>query len=390
VKIARTNRLLVGAAALATVLTLSACGSDDNSGSSTSTSAGTSAATSAASGDGSSAASATGDSPVTFECADGELRTSGSTAQGKAMEEWILAFNDKCGASLTPYGGGGSGQGITDFTNNNSEIAGSDSALNADQAAAAKSSRCGGADAINLPMVTGPIAIAYNVPGVDSLVVNADVLAKIFDGKITNWNDPALKALNPDATLPDLALESVHRQEDSGTTENFTKFLKAAAPDSWPYDPAKKWVGQGGTSAQASDGVAKEVAGREGAIGYLEWGFATDNDLAIAKVDTGNGTPVELTAESAGKAVDAATVVGTGMDVALKLDYATTEEGAYPIILVTYHIVCSANNGEKLPLIKAFLGYVATEGQDALAGVGAAPLPTAIQQKVVASIQALS
>ena len=117
-KIARTNRLLAGAAALAAVLSLSACGSDDNTASTTSTSAGTSAATSAASGDGSSAASSSGASPVTFECADGELRTSGSTAQGKAMAEWIPAFNAKCSASLTPYGGGGSGQGITDFTDN--------------------------------------------------------------------------------------------------------------------------------------------------------------------------------------------------------------------------------------------------------------------------------
>src|SRR4029078_13637613 len=97
----------------------------------------------------------------TFECATGELPTSGSTAQGKAMEEWILGFNDKCDADLRTYAGGGSGQGISDSTDNKVDIAGSDSALNADQAAAAKSTRCGGADAGNLPMGTGPLASDY-------------------------------------------------------------------------------------------------------------------------------------------------------------------------------------------------------------------------------------
>lgn len=382
----------------AAALFLAACGTDSNTAttpSTTSTTTATSASSSAAPSSTSSASStgtatSSGTSAASFDCATGDLRSSGSTAQGKVIEQWILDFNTKCGANVNQYGAGGSGKGISDFTSNQVDFAGSDSALNTDQATAAKTTRCAGADAINLPMVTGPIAIAYKIPGVTNLVVNADVLAKIFNSTITNWNDPAIAALNTGVTLPNLAIASVHRQEDSGTTENFTKYLKAVAPDSWPYPAAKAWAGTGGTSAQGSQGVADEVNSKDGTIGYLEWGYATDNKLSIAKVDTGSGTPVELTGESAGKAVAAATVVGTGKDVALKLDYATKEAGAYPIILVTYEIVCSSGNGAKLPVLKAFLGYAATDGQASLADLGAAPLPAEIQSKVVTSIQALA
>jgi phosphate transport system substrate-binding protein len=400
VKIARKLSLL--GMFTATALTVAACGSDAPNVVDSATSAASSVASSVSSGAGSSSSSASGSAAsgtsstgaagagtTSFECAEGELRSSGSTAQGKVMEQWILDYNAKCNANVGAYQGGGSGKGISDFTGNQVDFAGSDSALKEDQAAAAKSDRCAGADAINLPMVTGPIALAYNIPGVTDLTLNAEVLANIFNGSITTWNDPAIAALNSGATLPDLAIQSVHRQEDSGTTENFTRYLAAAAPEAWTFEPAKAWEAPGGIAANGSDGVAQEVVGKEGTIGYVEWGYAADNDLAIAKIDNGSGA-VELTGESAGKAVAAAEVVGTGNDVALKLDYATDEAGAYPIVLVTYEIVCSANNGDKLDILKAFLGYTATEGQASLADLGAAPLPAEIQEKVVASIQALS
>ncbi len=324
-----------------------------------------------------------------FTCATGELRSSGSTAQGKVMEQWIADYNTQCGASLNAYGGGGSGKGIQDFLGNQVDFAGSDSALKADQAKTAKDSRCSGNAALDLPMVTGPIALAYNIPGVDSLTLTPEVLAAIFAGKITQWNAPEIAAINSGATLPALAIQAVHRAEDSGTTENFTKYLKAAAPDAWTFDPAKAWAAPGGVAAQGSDGVSKQVASTDGSIGYVEWGFALDDGLKVAKIDNGGGG-VELTAESAGKAVAAADVVGTGQDLALKLDYATKEPGVYPVVLVTYEIVCSAGNGDKGALLKSFLGYTATDGQSSLQDLGAAPLPAEIQTKVIAAAQTIS
>jgi phosphate transport system substrate-binding protein len=401
VKITQTSGLIALLAVGA--LTLSACGSDNN----TTTSSAGAAATSAASAAGSAVSSAKAGASsaasagaaaggaATFEgsgfaCADGTLRSSGSTAQGKVMEQWISDFNSKCGANLNSYGGGGSGKGIADFIADQVDFAGSDSALNADQAAQAKSPRCAGNDAINLPMVTGPIALAYNLSGVDSLILTPQVLAGIFDGTIANWNDPKIAALNPGVTLPSLAIQAVHRAEDSGTTENFTKYLTAASGGAWTAAPGKSWTAPGGVAAQGSDGVSKQIKSTDGAIGYVEWGFAQDDGLSVAQIDNGGGA-VELTAESAGKAVSAATVTGTGKDLALKLDYATKTPGAYPVILVTYEIVCSAGNAADIgPVLKSFLGYTSTDGQASLDELGAAPLPAEIQTKVIASVQTIS
>ena len=325
-------------------LTLSACGSDNNApATSSAAAAATSAASSAMSAAGSSAMSAAGSAAssagtasgdTTFEgagfaCATGDLRSSGSTAQGKVMEQWIADFNSLCNANLNAYGGGGSGKGIADFLANQVDFAGSDSALNADQATTAKTTRCANNAAFNLPMVTGPIALAYNISGVDSLILTPQVLAGIFNGSIKNWNDPAIAALNPGTTLPTLAIQAVHRAEDSGTTDNFTKYLKAASGGAWTIDSSKSWTAPGGVAAQGSDGVSKQVKSTDGSIGYVEWGFALDDGLNVAQIDNGGGA-VELTAESAGKAVAAAQVVGTGGDLSLKLDYATKTPGGLP------------------------------------------------------------
>ena len=411
----KNTRLGALAAALSvSALLLSACGSDNNTAATTTTSSTQPATTSAqvstpepasSSADSSAPSSASGGSSApsagsgqpstgagpTFEgagvtCATGELRSSGSTAQGKAIGKWITDYNAKCGAKVGDYGGGGSGKGVTDFIAKQTDFGGSDSALKDDQFTKAKD-RCAGSDAIDLPMVTGPIAIAFNVKGVDKLVLTPKVLVGIFGGQIAVWNDPQIAALNPGVTLPASPITTVHRAEESGTTDNFTKYLTAAG--GWTFEGGKAWTAPGGQAEQGNDGVGKAVAATDGAIGYVEWGFAKDNNLHMAAIDNGSG-PVELTAESAGKAVAAAQVVGTGKDLSLKLDYATKQAGAYPIILVTYEIVCSAGNGDKAEILKSFLGYAATDGQASLVGVGAAPLPAAVQTKVVEAVKALS
>ncbi|MET3804504.1 phosphate transport system substrate-binding protein [Nakamurella sp. UYEF19] len=322
-----------------------------------------------------------------FTCATGSLRSSGSTAQGTVIAQWIKDYNAKCGATINTYGGGGSGKGVTDFTSNQTDFGGSDSALKTAQFADAKSKRCNNNDAIDLPMVTGPIALSYNLSGVSKLILTPAVLVGIFGGKITKWNDAAIAAINPGTTLPDLAIATVHRSDSSGTTDNFTKYLTAAG--GWTFEGGKSWTAPGGTGSAGSDGVAKSIGSTTGAIGYVEWGFAQSNKLSIAEIDNGAGA-VELTAETAGKAVAAAKIVGTGKDLTLKVDYAAKTAGAYPVILVTYEVVCSAGNGDKAALLKSFLGYTATDGQTSLATIGAAPLPAEIQAKVVEAVKTLA
>ena len=205
-------------------------------------------------------------------------------------------------------------------------------------------------------MVTGPVAVSYNLPGVDKLVLTPEVIANIFTGKVTTWNDPSIAKLNADAKLPSTPIKPYFRSDESGTTENFTKYLAAAAPQAWTAEPGKSWTGKG-EGKEKSSGVAGAVQSTEGGITYAEWSYAKDNKLGIAQIDNGAG-PVELTGESVGKAIATAKHDGEGNDLRLKLDYATKEPGAYPINLVTYEIVCSkSKDPAKAELTKAFLKH---------------------------------
>ncbi|HEY6794160.1 MAG TPA: phosphate ABC transporter substrate-binding protein PstS [Kineosporiaceae bacterium] len=366
-------------------LALAACGSDNNS------STPSSGNSSAAAGGSSSASAAAGAE------AAGTLNGEGSTAQKNAIQQVIADFQTTNPKATVNYNATGSGAGIKQFNGGQVDFAGSDSALKTDasgggqsEAAAAKA-RCSGNDAWNLPMVAGPIAISYNVKGVSKLVLTPEVAAKVFKGDIKTWDDAAIKAINSGAALPGEPIKVFYRSDESGTTENFQKYLHGAAPAVWTDTPAKKWSGKVGEGKPKSDGVAAAVKGAEGGISYVEWSFATKNNLGIAQVDNGAGA-VELTGESAGKAVAAATVTGTGNDLRLKLDYATKAPGAYPIVLVTYEIACSKGlAADKTALVKSFLKFFADPAeQTKLTSAGYAPLPAEVQAKVVAAINAIS
>ncbi len=360
--------------ALVGSIALAGCGSDDNS----TTDSGSSSTASAAAGD----------------CFEGTLNAEGSSAQKNAFEEAAASFNETCPGATVNYNPTGSGAGIKQFIAGQVDFAGSDSALKTEEKDGAveadDAAQTCGSPAWNLPMVTGPIAIAYNVGGVEDLVMTPAVAADIFNGVITTWNDPAIAAVNPDATLPSTAIKVFFRSDESGTTENFTKYLQAAAPDKWTAEPAKAWTGKG-EGKEKSSGVSEGVKSTDGGITYVEWSYAKDNDLGVAKVDNGGGA-VELTGETVGKAVEAAEPDGEGNDLRLKLDYATKEAGAYPILLVTYEVVCSKNkDADKQAQIKAFLTHFAsTDVQKGLEEIGYAPLPSSVESKVQTAIEALS
>ena len=328
------------------------------------------------------------------ECPQGtSLSAQGSSAQKNAIEEAIASYQEKCEGARIDYNATGSGAGIKALIAGQADWAGSDSALKTEakngKVEAEEAEKACGSPAWNIPMVTGPIAIAYNVEGVDKLILTPDVAAKIFSGKITTWNDPALAAVNPGVTLPAQPIKVFFRSDESGTTENFTKYLKAAAGPAWTAEPGKSWTGKGEGKTK-SDGVAQAVKGTPGGITYVEWSYAKDNELGMAQIDNGGG-PVELTGESVGKAVEAAKQDGEGNDLRLKLDYATKEAGAYPILLVTYEIVCSkSKDAAKGAQIKSFLKHFASaETQQGLQEVGYAPLPESVRAKVDTAIDAL-
>ncbi|MER6473667.1 phosphate ABC transporter substrate-binding protein PstS [Streptomyces collinus] len=376
-KLQRKNRLRalsLGAIAVSGALALTACGSDDNGG-----------------GNGSGGKSTASANAGSVKCdnAKGQLLADGSSAQKNAIDAWVKTFSQACGVQIN-YKGGGSGAGVTAFTQGQVAFAGSDSALKPEEVAASKKV-CNGGQGIDLPMVGGPIALGYNVPGVDNLVLDAPTLAKIFDSKITKWNDPAIAKLNKGVKLPDLKIQAFHRSDESGTTDNFTKYLIATTPDNWKYSGGKAWQAKGGQSAPQSAGVAQQVKQTSGAIGYFELSYVKDGIKAVS-IDTGASKPVAPSTDSATADIAAAKVIGTGKDLTLKLDYKTKAEGAYPITLVTYEIVCDkGNKADTLPATKAFLRYIASEdGQKVLSGIDYAPVPDAIIAKVRTTIEGLS
>jgi len=341
----RTKALAIGAVAVVSSLTLAACGSNNNASSSSSTAA------SSASGSSTAAAGAA-------NCGSGQLLGAGSTAQQNAVTQWVKDFQTQCPSVTVNYQGTGSGAGLTSFEAGKVAFAGSDAAMKpADITATA--SVCPGGQGIDLPMIGGPIAIAYNVPGVSNLVLDASTLANIFTGKITNWDDLAIKTLNPTATLPNLPIQTFHRSDSSGTTNNFIAYLNAAD---------------------------------KGAISYFELSYATAGNFSTVKIATGAPSPVAVTAANAAQLIADAPVVGTGQDLALKLDYATKAPNAYPITLVTYEIVCDkGNKAASLPALKAFLNYtISSAGQQSVAPLGYVPLPASLAAKVQAEIATLS
>jgi len=324
------------------------------------------------------------------DCATGSIKASGSSAQKNAITEWINEYQTACEGATIEYSPSGSSAGIQDFINSQTSFAGSDAALNEEQAGQA-ATRCENNEAWNLPMVGGAIAVAYNVDGVDSLVLNGEVTAKIFDGQITQWNDPAIAALNSGVNLPDAPIAQYHRSDGSGTTQNFTAWLEASSNGAWTYGSGKDWKAPGGQGSKGSDGVASSLKSTPNSIGYIEESFVEQADAKAADIDNGSG-PVPLTTESASKGIGTAQVVGQGNNLALELDYATTESGAYPIVLVTYEITCSAGlPADQLSLTQSFLEYTATSAAQGILGeIGYVPIPDDLLTKVQTAVQAIN
>jgi phosphate transport system substrate-binding protein len=308
------------------------------------------------------------------------------------MDGWRKAYQQACSGATINYNPTGSGDGVTSFNAGKIDFAGSDSALNPDAGEVTAAQKRCGSTPLDLPMVVGPIAIAYKLKGVDKLVLNGPTLADIFLGKVTTWNNDEIKKLNPSATLPATKITVFYRSDSSGTTKNFETYLQATAPSIFTKAPDKdsSSAGFAGEGKTGSQGVADGISQTEGGIGYDEFSYAVSGGLQTASIDNGGG-PVQLSKDTASAAAATAQVTGTGDDLTLKIDYAQKAKGSYPIILVTYEIVCSKyKDAATGTFVKDFLTYTSGAGQDALAQEGYAPLPASLLAKVKASVAKIS
>ncbi len=322
------------------------------------------------------------------------LTVSGSTAQANAMTRFIDNYKKGCPGQTLDYRANGSGNGVSEFLAGKTDFGGSDIPLSGDQYAAAKQ-RCGGADAWNLPVVFGPMAITYNLGTVDSLVLDAPTMAKIFNGTITRWDDPALTALN--ASMPAEDIHVVYRNDASGTTDNFQSYLQAAAGGAWNKGVGKMWNGGVGIGAQGNKGTSELVKTTEGAISYNELSYALQQGLYAAEIKTPASRrslrPVRIGTDTVGKTIKGAKVTGQGNDLVLDISsfYNPAQPDVYPIVLATYEIVCSKYpDANAAQAVKAFLQTAIGPGQVDLNRIGYIPLSPDFQGRVSDAVDAIS
>ncbi|MGY1732205.1 phosphate ABC transporter substrate-binding protein PstS [Geodermatophilus sp. SYSU D01045] len=370
-KLSTRSRAVVLSTALASTLTLAACGAANESDSSSGGSD---------SGSGASAAELSGD-----------LVGAGASSQQAAMEAWQAGFEGEYPDVQFSYDPAGSGAGREQFIEGRADFAGSDAALDDEELAAAQE-RCGGGEVFELPNYISPIAVVFNLEGVDSLDLTPDVIARIFTGQITTWNDPAIAEANPDAQLPDTAITPVHRADDSGTTDNFTDYLFQTAGDVWTSEPDGVWPLPGGEAASGTSGVIGVVESTAGAVTYADASRA--GDLGVASVAVGEEF-VAPSAEAAAAVVENSPAVeGRGQyDFAIELNRQTEGTGEYPVVLVSYHVGCVQYDDQATAdNVKAFMSYVISEdGQQAAAdNAGNAPISDTLREQAQTAVDAIT
>jgi phosphate transport system substrate-binding protein len=369
VKLSRFTRAGSAVAVGALALALAACGSDDPNA------AGGSAAGAAEAGE-------------TTELA-GELNGGGASSQESAMNAWRAGFQSLNPDASINYDPVGSGGGRTGFGDGTYAFAGSDAALDEEELAAAEA-QCGEGGVIQFPGYVSPIAIAFNLEGIESLNLKPDTIAGIFSGTITTWNDPAIAEDNADVELPDTPITVVHRSDESGTTENFQEYLFAAAPDVWTHEPDGVWPIEGFESAQGTSGVISATQAGTGTITYAD--ASQVGDLGTVAVGVGDEF-VPYSAEAAAEVVAQSPRVEGTSEYVYTIELSRDIPGTYPVVLVSYQLACQTYADENTAaLVKGFMSYVVSEeGQEAASqAAGSAPLSSEIRDAVLPGIESIS
>ena len=310
----------------------------------------------------------------------GTISGGGSSAQEAAMAAFRAGFQTEHPRVTINYEPIGSGGGREQFISGGYPFAGTDSALDEEELAAAE--EICGASPIEVPDYISPIALVYNLPGVERLRLDGETIAGIFAGEIETWDDPAITATNPDADLPDTTITPVHRSDESGTSENFTAYLDAVAPDVWTHGEVGEWPINDGEAAQGNAGVVDAVRNGTSTIGYADASQA--GQLSVAQVKVGDEF-VGPRARAAARILEVSPRAEGRPEssMAVELDRATEESGTYPIVLTSYLVACPEyDDAEDAELVRAFFDYVVSEEGQRMSAehAGSAPLSPALAE----------
>ena len=310
----------------------------------------------------------------------GTLNASGSTFQLTFQEAAIAAFKSVQSGMTVNYGGGGSGKGRTDLSSGVVNFAGSDSPVPSSEA-----SNFTGKTVLYFPVVIGPITLSYNLSGLSKpLQLSAPVIANIFQGNITTWNNSAIAADNPGVKLPSTPITLAVRSDSSGTTQNFSLFLMDAAPSVWKLGSSStiSWPKTARAGA-GNGGVASIVKSTPGAIGYVDYADAKASGLTYASVKNSSGSYIA-------PSVSSATAAASGITVAPNLTFHAVwspAAGAYPITYQSWDLVIQAQSSKNVTnMLKAYIGYLLGAGQQLLPSLNYAPLPSNIDSMAKAQL----
>jgi phosphate transport system substrate-binding protein len=320
------------------------------------------------------------------QAADARIQGIGATFPAPLYAKWIEAFNKSHPGVVVDYQANGSGAGIKAITDRTAVFGASDAPLNDQQEKATP------AKLLHIPTVAGPEAIIFNLPGVDKLNLNGDVLANIYLDNIHMWNDPRIAAINPGVKLPNTRVVVVHRADGSGTTYIFTDYLSKVSSD-W-----KSKVGKGttvnwkvGLGQSGNPAVANQIKTTPGAIGYVEWSYATSQKLPYTGMVNKDGK--EVSASVAGvEAAGAALVKEFPDDFKVSITNAPGAD-SYPICGFTYLLVYEDLSYLKDKAVAQglvdFIEWCETDGQDVAEAAGYAKLPKDAQAKVVERLKTI-
>lgn len=311
------------------------------------------------------------------------LTGAGASFPAPIYQRWFADFNKKYPKAQINYQSVGSGAGVEQFTAGTVDFGASDVAMKDDEIQKVKQG------ALLLPMTAGSIVLAYNLPSIESgLKLPRAVYADILLGKIKTWNDPKITAANSGVNLPNLPITFVHRSDGSGTTGVFTQHLSAVSPE-W-----KSKVGDGktvdwpvGVGAKGNEGVTAQITQTEGSIGYIEYGYAKQNNVKFAALENKAGSYVLPSEESASKTL-AAVKLPENMRA-----FITDPEGqdSYPIVTYTWLLAYKQYpDAAKAKALEAMIEYGLTEGQKNSSELGYIPLPENVVTQVAAAADQIS
>ena len=387
------KRRLVLAGIISFSLVAAACGSDSKADTTAAPAASDAATTTGAAATTTAAADATTtEAPATtaasaptvdFSKLSGSLVGSGATFPKSFYDDAIATLSGIAPDLTVEYGGGGSGKGQTDLQTNVVDFAGTDGTVKDEDKA-----KYTGGDFVYVPTVIAPITLSYNLPSVAKLQLSPTSIAAIFQREITKWNDPLIAADNAGVTLPDTDIVVVVRADPSGTTQNFTKFIDAAAgPDAggtWKGGSAKDYAFPDDTQrGDGNSGVAQIISATEGAIGYVDLSDAKANNLVVASVKNKAGKYIAPTLDAATAAANGVTIKD---DLTFFIGWADGAE-AYPIAAQTWIIAYTKQpDAAKAEALRGFLTYLLTDGQKAASAIDFAPLPADLQAKALLNI----